>query len=188
MTKVDVAVEIGRLFREGQAALLGGGGVTRKRKFSRKLSQSRNDYSAHPNGCHHCRQAFNSGQTRYPIVTSINRGNGWGLASVCMDCFKCASETETSKLDRCQRACRGCGEPMLTVVNARKGRWDVCSNRCYQRDYRKRRRGYLSVVQWKTGPGRYCQCCKKPIRSKRRDAQFCSNACKQWAYRRRGRA
>ena len=40
----------------------------------------------------------------------------------------------------------------------------ICSYRCYQRDYRKRRRGHNSVVAWKVKRPNYgCVVCKKPL-------------------------
>jgi hypothetical protein len=171
------------------------GTVTDTRYFSRKISQSRNADSPHrstPDACHWCREPFKRGQTRCPIYDSVCHGTGWGLASLCMDCFKVAydeaSKDSGAKLPRCNRQCEGCGQPIQTVVNTRAGHWECCSNRCYQRAYRKRRRGVKSVVQWKLENRKpKCEACKCPIeRSKRADARFCSNGCRQWQYRRRG--
>jgi hypothetical protein len=165
-------------------------GVTDTRYFSREMSRSRNDpYGPTPDACHHCRTAFTHGQTRYPILSGINWGGGWGLASVCMDCFKCAAVEEATKLQRHQHKCEGCFEPMLTVLNACAGQWRVCSPRCYQPVYRKRRHGRDSVVAWK-GHRQDCAVCKKPLEErrgqhKRKDAVYCSSKCRQWAYRRR---
>jgi hypothetical protein len=67
----------------------------------------------------------------------------------------------------------------------------VCSNRCYQRNYRKRRRGRDSVVEWKSRRPNYaCAVCKKRLdrygeQHKRKDTVYCSPKCRQWAYRRR---
>jgi len=107
-----------------------------------------------------------------------------------MDCFKCASFSETGKLERYRGDCEACGEPML-VSSARDFRFGVCSNRCYQRDYRKRRRGRNSVVDWKgRRMNECCAVCKTPLdqwgkENKRKDAVYCSAKCRQWAYRRR---
>lgn len=179
--------------------------VTDSRNNSEKMSDSRNaewptEYppgsygeayalgymKANPSVCHHCREKFAVGQMRYPIRTEVEE-YGWALASVCMDCFKCASDEETSNQKRYQCECRGCGEPMLTP-RYRPFHFLVCSNRCYQRDYRKRRRNTGSVISWK---GQYrqqpqCAVCKKHInKQSRTDVVYCSPACRQWAYRRR---
>jgi hypothetical protein len=83
---------------------------------------------------------------------------GWGLVSLCMVCFKSASadETHEKQQQRYQHECQGCGEPMLTPIYGPFS-WQVCSKRCYQRLYRKRRREgrHGSTVSWKwAGAGR----------------------------------
>jgi hypothetical protein len=164
--------------------------VTDRPYFSSKISSNRNaGYGATdttPDHCHWCRESFRPGQMRYPVATGVDHGGGWGLASVCMDCFKQADDEAASKLPRVQRLCEGCGEPMLTVVNARAWPWYICSNRCYQRVYRKRRRGIGSTVPWK-GHAPSCQACRRPFKPKRADAKFCSAKCRQWHYRQRHR-
>jgi hypothetical protein len=158
------------------------GSVTDAQYFSEDFSASRND----PDCCLWCRERFAPGQVRYPIVDCSQWPSP--IASMCMDCFKAEYNNESPdsgiRLERFRRDCAGCGEPMLTPARGRF-RWLVCSNRCYQRDYRKRRYGQDSTVPWKGGHMRCCQCCKTPIRSKRRDARFCCNACRQRTYRRR---
>lgn len=147
--------------------------VTPIRYFSGRLSGSRNvDYeiSRDPNRCHWCEKKFRSCQTRYPIKTDITERGDWGLVSVCMDCFKKASKSETSHQERYRRECRGCGEPLLIPAY-----WcDVCSSRCYQRQHRKYKRRWLK-----------CKACKKPFKPARNDAQFCSGKCRQFHYRAR---
>ena len=176
--------------------------VTYLRHFSGRMSGSRNEdrpldkYPEGTNGwlcdqpqsgdvCYYCRQRFSPDQLRYRIMQIVP--GGWGPALLCMECFK--SETDDSCLgygaDRHVIQCAGCGEHINTIRDPRHQHWNVCSDRCYQREYRKRRRGRLSVVEWKGGHYPRCQCCKKPIGPKRRDAQFCCNACRQKTYRRR---
>ena len=169
--------------------------VTASRYFSRKLSLSRNatsPYRSTPDACHWCRDRFKSGQMRYPVLTGVELGSGWEIASVCMGCFKaghdCPSTLQDSirRLDRVNCKCAGCGEPIQTIVCARKGNWHVCSNRCYQREYRKRRRGCSSVVDWKLESHHpHCEACKRPIKHSRRDARYCLNRCRQWHHRQR---
>jgi hypothetical protein len=169
------------------------GGVTATRYFPGKLSQSRNandPWRLTPDACHWCREAFAPGQMRYPVLTATCYG--WEIASVCMECFKCGYDCSSTlrdsitKLERANTKCAGCGEPMHTVINAGKGRWNDCSNRCYQREYRKRRRGVQSVVDWKEENRKpRCEACKQPVNRSRCDARFCSNRCRQWHYRRR---
>ena len=101
-------------------------------------------------------------------------------------------------IERVDRDCPGCGEPINTPspYSSYTGawrifRWQVCSDRCYQRAYRKRRRRYGngSSISWKQSychPHYHCEACDQALDPKLRgDARFCSNKCRQWHYRRR---
>jgi hypothetical protein len=149
--------------------------VTLRRYSDGKLSGSRNgtdDCSQDPDGCHFCREPFASRQMRYPIKTDVSLST-WGVASVCMPCFKCeASACEIGKQSRVQRTCYGCGAPLLIPPY-----WgDVCSTRCYQRFRRQRKREL-----------RRCTACKGAFKPARKDALYCSPKCRQSAYRTRNR-
>ena len=177
------------------------GSVTATRYFSRKLSASRNAdrnridprhlCDSTPDACHWCRDPFKPGQVRSLVLTGVWHSGGWGIASVCMECFEYEKDQKNkssiTQLERINTECDGCGEPIQTVTGAYRGHWNVCSNRCYQRAYRKRRRGVKSVVPWKSREPN-CEACKRPFTPSRRDARFCSNRCRQWHYRRRKRA
>ena len=188
-----------------------GSTVTPIRHFSGKMSGSRNangpskcaegtngwfaDQPQSGDVCYYCRARFEPGQMRYRIMNAIPLG--WGPAVLCMDCFKV--ETDVSILglgpngqpaSRHTMQCTGCAEQINTIRNPRHRQWNFCSNRCYQRMYRKRRRGRDSIVDWKARRTNYhCEACKKPLDTygepnKRKDAKFCSNKCRQWHYRR----
>jgi hypothetical protein len=145
--------------------------------------------------CYYCRQRFSADQMRYRIMHAVP--SGWGAALLCMECFKL--ETDVSCLGagrggkpapRHTIQCAGCGEYINTILNPRYQQWLYCSNRCYQRCYRKRRRGRDSVIDWKVGRTNQCEVCKKQLdafgeQHRRRDALYCSGKCRQWAYRRR---
>jgi hypothetical protein len=175
--------------------------VTRPRHSSGKMSGSRNPNTqrdAYPEGtngwhcaqpqsadvCYYCRLRFSPGQMRYRIMQALP--SGWGPALLCMDCFK--AETDESCLGygatRHTIRCSGCNEYINTIRNPRYRQWRCCSNRCYQRDYRKRRRGLRSVVEWKCRQPK-CKACHKPFQPSRTDAVYCSSGCRQWTYRRR---
>jgi hypothetical protein len=205
MTDPD-AVEIGRLFRKAKDAI--GSSVTHLRHFSGKMSGSRNADRSSSSGerpevvtngwladqpssgdvCYYCGERFEPNQMRYRVMQAV--AGGWGPALLCMECFK--QETDESCLGygvtRHITQCPGCGEYINTVENYNLN-WRYCSNRCYQREYRKRRHGRDSVVDWK-GHRQHCAVCKKKIDTfgkphKRKDAVYCSPKCRQWAYRRR---
>jgi predicted nucleic acid-binding Zn ribbon protein len=152
-----------------------------------------------PTVCHWCREPFRPPKRkRFVIVDECNHSGGWGIVSICFECWKWGYDNECEstgiRLDRIQRDCRGCGEPISTPNPHwkfkgawRRFAWQVCSDRCYQRAYRKRRRsnGGGSAIDWKSGRWRYCKVCKKRLPSElRADARFCSNKCRQWHYRR----
>jgi hypothetical protein len=144
------------------------------RKFPEKLSYSHNDsYEINPTACQWCRQPFRQDQTLFPVLTGVNFNTGWELVSVCGLCFKLASDSEATNLPRFNRECLGCGSAMRTPVYYRF-RWQVCSNRCYQRALRKRNH-----------PHKRCEACRELFRPVRRDARYCSFRCRQWQYRQR---
>ena len=140
-----------------------------------------------PDHCHCCRLPFALGQVRYTVMDACS--HRWGIASICSECFEDYTDCSTHPhLERHYSTCEGCGEPIFTPVGPR---WSICSFRCYQRQYRKRRRGRNSVVDWKAHrPNPTCTVCRRPLdqwgkQHKRRDAAYCSPKCRQWAYRRR---
>lgn len=184
--------------------------VTHTRHFSGKMSGSRNAKADRPDQCregtygwlwaqpssgdvcYYCRSKFDAGQLRYRIMQGVP--TGWGAALLCMECFKTENDVDVLGSDgqgkpatRHTIQCSGCGEYISTIRNPRHQHWNYCSNRCYQRSYRKRRRGQDSVIDWKgRRPNNTCSACKKPIDTydephKRKDAQFCSNKCRQWS-------
>jgi predicted nucleic acid-binding Zn ribbon protein len=156
--------------------------VTALRNISGKFSGSRNaggnlsEYD--PDACL-CGKRFVRGQMRYPIRNWPTHDDDLqaSLGSLCMPCFKEAHVSETSRQQRYERECNGCGEPIMTPLEGVFG-WQVCSKRCYQRALRKRHRRENS---------RSCKVCKDRFEPTRKDARFCSNACRQFAYRARQR-
>jgi hypothetical protein len=73
-------------------------------------------------------------------------------------------------------ACHGCGRRLTFVVHwERRDNRFTCDNVCARRALRKQRRPKR----------RLCTQCSKRFSSARKDAQFCSSACKQKAYRKR---
>jgi len=99
-------------------------------------------------------------------------------------CTTCATPKEAAAA-HFQRACEGCGLPMLTPLYPTKvRRWfkkhvgirnAVCSRRCEQRYRRRLKRQERATAT--------CACCGIQFEPRRSDARFCSIACKQAAYR-----
>jgi predicted nucleic acid-binding Zn ribbon protein len=196
MTDRD-AEEIGTLYRKAREAI----GESDPPLQEGEISQEKcRPPVTDPSVCHWCRGPFKPPKRKRFVIIGP-AGNWWPykLVSICFECFKSADHDEEAGigLDRVTRDCRGCGEPMSIPSGTFTGcwkpfNWQVCSNRCYQREYRKRRRrNGGSAVEWKwlgTGPSRFrhCEVCDKILPGLlRSDARFCSNRCRQWHYRRR---
>lgn len=72
--------------------------------------------------------------------------------------------------------CKGCGRVFYTQIASKKYcYYHLCGNRGYQKDLKQRR---LEKRQ-----NRICKGCGKTFTPKRSDAVYCSNACRQRAYR-----
>ena len=92
-------------------------------------------------------------------------------------CKACLTVEEDTRPNWRQRTCSGCGRKMVVISCWRGHHWrgQYCSARCQARDRRKRDR-IKNLV---------CTVCKARFRSSRKDARFCSDACRQLAYRQR---
>jgi hypothetical protein len=72
--------------------------------------------------------------------------------------------------------CKGCGREFYTRIASKKYcYYGLCGNRGYQKELKQRR---LEQRKEKT-----CKGCGKTFTPKRSDAVYCSNACRQRAYR-----
>ena len=89
--------------------------------------------------------------------------------AVCEDCVMPAEAAE----DRMRIQCAGCGLDLSVPHLYGQPSAKVCSRACLHRALRKSKRPKQRV----------CGTCKTPFISSRRDARFCSAACRQWAYR-----
>jgi hypothetical protein len=88
-------------------------------------------------------------------------------------CEDCTTPKEQAFCQH-QRDCLGCGMTMHCGWNFASS---FCSARCQKRSRRQRRQQHRPMMT--------CTVCKVQFKPKRTDAQFCSGACRQWAYRRR---
>lgn len=73
--------------------------------------------------------------------------------------------------------CVQCGRNVLSDMSRR--RFPSCSNRCRLNEYRQRRKKLLPPEE------RACRRCRQGFTPRVRDHEYCSNACRQAAYRRR---
>jgi hypothetical protein len=199
------AVAIGELFRKAKDALgeteppsaLREGEILPK-KFRRAVTRA--------DQCYWCEEPFAEPKRKRFVIMDCRwdrdrQDEGWHLRSICFECFKNADVDSSSGIEfgRINHKCQGCGEPISLPIPGEGRRfcgsfrwfnWGVCSMRCYQRLYRKRRRNHGSTIAWKPDRRRtICEACKRPLlKGQRRDTRFCSNRCRQWTYRQRRRA
>jgi hypothetical protein len=159
----------------------GGGGMS-----IREFNEMRRPFYGKAGLCQYCGTRFASDQT-VVIVRDYDGGpdecpwHDW-----CAVCVGCAHPDDLAAAWR-KTTCKGCGQPMLVPhrvarMNIRTGACDAtavstCSTRCEQRYRRRLRRQAKSSL--------VCTVCNAAFRPARADAKFCSNACRQWAYRRR---
>jgi hypothetical protein len=142
--------------------------------------------------CQYCGAQFASDETvvivrdfwAVPLQGKNFPDNDW--IPVCVGCAGMWDPRDLAAAQH-QTTCKGCGQSML--VPDRRVRTDIwkgrllairastCSSRCEQRYRRRFRQIHKEKIN--------CSVCNVPFRPKRADARFCSNACRQWAYRRR---
>jgi hypothetical protein len=112
---------------------------------------------------------------------SINgRALGWHVSPVCTTCVT----REERDAPHRNSDCPGCGRLLYFPLRRVSRRTSLsggdqrplattCSNACFRRSLRKKRR-----IKNLT-----CTVCKEKFASVRKDAKYCSGACRQWAYR-----
>jgi len=72
--------------------------------------------------------------------------------------------------------CKGCGRDFYTQIETKKYcLYSLCGNRGYQNELKQRRQEARKDM--------VCPVCEKTFTPKRSDAKYCSNACRQKAYR-----
>jgi hypothetical protein len=81
--------------------------------------------------------------------------------------------------------CETCGRPVHNT-DRRWRLWSYCCDDCQRRHQSPYRAAIARQRRAEArGPSRPCAACGEPFEPRRADAQFCSVACKQKAYRRR---
>jgi hypothetical protein len=141
--------------------------------------------------CKVCGYVFTDGDVVHRRRHAVREGPfaiGWSLGSVCEQCVSGWHPSWTARRQEPVPCAGGCG---VLVTHSQDDVWRrgadgeydyhpaiiTCSRRCSEEYARIRKR-----VQ--VGP-RDCQVCGESFTPKRGDARFCSNACRQDAYRKR---
>jgi hypothetical protein len=127
--------------------------------------------------CTRCDEPFGGNATAYMVREDVAWTVLDGYTALTQQetvpvCDACVTAQELAKAT-IDATCVGCGQRMRLNIHWRKA---TCSNRCEQRERRKRYRAQVRNL---------CTICFKTFQPKRGDAKFCSSACRQRAYRRR---
>ena len=132
-------------------------------------------YFRQAGSCTRCEEAFGGNAAAYmvreKVVWTVIGDMGLTQIETVPVCDACVTGPELENATD-DAACAGCGQRLRLSAHWPK---PVCSNRCEQRDRRKRRRARR--------PATRCSICEAFFVPKRNDAKFCSNACRQRAYR-----
>jgi hypothetical protein len=133
-------------------------------------------YQERAGHCTRCWEKFGGNLTAY-MVWERTVWEAIGESCIHQDkwtpvCDACASPKELAATTK-HATCAGCGQRLMVCPNAAIS---TCSNRCAQRRRRARRRTAARAV---------CDACNLVFTPKRSDARFCSDACRQRAYRER---
>jgi hypothetical protein len=125
----------------------------------------------------HCTRCHGSiGETANMVFEKVVH-TAFGDAAIHVDkwtpvCDPCAKPKEMFHATM-PRTCVECGQRMLMPPSCAT---KVCSSRCYQRNLRARHRAQAFET---------CLACGSNFAPKRKDARYCSGACKQSAFRKR---
>jgi len=139
-------------------------------------------YNAQENGrtCADCKRAIRSDEPIFRESRCLGRscfgGHQIPIAPVCLEC------SSPSTRRQMPRPCGGCGRNVYYERRSYFQRLTFCCEDCHRvaraaanREARRQARGK-----------RACKGCGKSFEPARTDAKFCSNACRQRAYRQRG--
>jgi hypothetical protein len=119
-----------------------------------------------PANCHTCYQ---------PLGAHVYIA--WHSGQQCRSCYDADdyNVTRIGRGDLRESICRHCAR----VVHSTSGQWRSCTVACQERHRRARRR--------LGRPCATCATCTAPMTPARSDSRYCSNACRQRAYRRRAK-
>jgi hypothetical protein len=119
----------------------------------------------------------------WPWYGSLSR-TGRVLASVCAECRDMARWPQSLPAERC----RNCGRQyVMPYAFASAWRYGGCSRACQAEMRRQARNDRRRKQRAAARPQAICVNCGSSISGRRRGASYCSNACRQRAYRDRAR-
>jgi hypothetical protein len=146
------------------------------------------DYAERCDKCWQCKRVLRVNEPVWRQRVDIGRGyfGGWrtAIVPVCERCF--ADNSEPLHVISCG-PCDNCGRTVHDAAWRFSRRHRYCCEHCQFVDQSARlaaaARRHRAEAR---GPSRPCAECGEPFEAKRGDARYCSSACRQKAYRKRG--
>ncbi|MDX1568420.1 MAG: hypothetical protein R3223_11510 [Longimicrobiales bacterium] len=124
-------------------------------------------------------------RTRVRLGRGLYGGTSWTVVPLCRQCRPSGPEPWQSwSWDRGPKPCQTCGRPVLNQVTRRMRHHTFCSDAC-EEDYHAARQA--AERREARDREKECKACADEFTASRKDAKFCSDACRQKAYRRRKR-
>lgn len=122
-------------------------------------------------------------RTRVRLGRGLYGGTSWTIVPLCRRCRPVGPEPwQAWSWDRGPEPCQTCSRPVLNQVTRRVRRHTFCSDTC-EKEYHIQRQA--AERRRKADLEKRCPVCEEDFTAGRSDARYCSNACKQRAYRRR---
>lgn len=122
-------------------------------------------------------------RTRVRLGRGLYGGTSWTIVPLCRRCRPIAPEPWQSwSWDRGPKPCQTCSRPVLNQVTRRRRRHTFCSDACekeYHAARQANRRREAAMLE------KECATCSAAFTAARSDARYCSDACRQKAYRMR---
>lgn len=120
-------------------------------------------------------------RTRVRLGRGLYGGTSWTVVPLCRQCRPVGPEPwQAWSWDRGPKPCQTCSRPVLNQVTRRLRRHTFCSERC-EREYHVARQ--TEKRRRESDRDKTCATCEREFTATRSDARYCSNACRQKAYR-----
>ena len=143
------------------------------------MLRRRTDLTEHAGHCSRCDAPFGTDDVLYMVCRDEIMDSRPANVPVCEECLTEVDQARRQDEHARPVRCKGCGRQMIACV--KQFRKSYCSTRCYMAAWQRRTRS--------TRPRPTAICiCRKRFKPTRSDARYCSDACRQKAYRVRRRA
>jgi hypothetical protein len=156
-------------------------------EFYRDYIRNRRHYVVNDDHCTRCEQPFGGNRAVAHMVYDLVADDHYSQqeleefpylvrCQMIAVCDACVTDEERARLDA-DAICEGCDRPMrVNCFEWRQRHRYICASRC---EARARRRQKRAATRARCS----LSTCNKSFTPKRSDAKFCTNACRQRAYR-----